>query len=77
VISLARCLSFNGLANAFRIVAINGGRHVAPIFAGDTVYAWSEMLGKNELPGRSDLGALRLRLVAVKDQHASAVSLSN
>ena len=28
VISLARALSFNGLANAFHIAAINGGRHV-------------------------------------------------
>ena len=36
VISLARALSFNGLANAFHIAAINGGRHVAPCFAGDT-----------------------------------------
>jgi 2-methylfumaryl-CoA hydratase len=75
VISLARCLSFNGLANAFRIVAINGGRHVAPIFAGDTVYAWSEVLAREELPGRSDLGALRLRLVAVKDQSCEAFPL--
>ena len=40
VISLARALSFNGLANAFHIAAINGGRHVAPLFAGDTVFAW-------------------------------------
>ena len=31
VISLARALSFNGLANAFHIAAINGGRHVAPL----------------------------------------------
>src|SRR2546421_7964396 len=30
VISLARALSFNGLANAFHITAINGGAHVAP-----------------------------------------------
>ncbi len=41
IISLARSLSFNGLANAFSIAAINGGRHVTPAFAGDTVYAWS------------------------------------
>ena len=34
VISLARALSFNGLANAFHVAAINGGRHVAPLFAG-------------------------------------------
>jgi len=68
VISLARALSFNGLANAFRIAAINGGRHVAPLFAGDTVYAWSEVLDRAEIPGRSDVGALRLRLVATKNQ---------
>lgn len=67
VISLARALSFNGLANAFHLAAINGGRHVAPCFAGDTVYAWSEVIGKEPLPGREDAGALRLRTVAVKD----------
>jgi len=72
VISLARSFSFNGLANAFKIAAINGGRHVAPIFAGDTVYAWSEVLSKDELSDRADLGALRLRLVAVKDQDCAA-----
>jgi 2-methylfumaryl-CoA hydratase len=44
IISLARSLSFNGLANAFSVAAINGGRHVAPAFAGDTVYAWSEVI---------------------------------
>jgi 2-methylfumaryl-CoA hydratase len=68
IISLARSLSFNGLANAFRVAAINGGRHVAPTFAGDTVYAWSEVLGKAPLPGRGDLGVLRLRTVATKDR---------
>jgi len=68
VISLARALSFNGLANAFRIAAINGGRHVNPSFAGDTIYAWSEVLAKQPLPGRKDLGALRLRTVATKDR---------
>lgn len=69
IISLARALSFNGLANAFRIVAINGGSHTNPAFAGDTVYAWSEVLEKAETasPG---LGALRLRLVALKNQPA-------
>lgn len=69
VISLARALSFNGLQNAFHIAAINGGRHVAPLFAGDTVYSWSEVLEKAELPNRSDVGALRLRLVAVKNRN--------
>jgi 2-methylfumaryl-CoA hydratase len=68
VISLARALSFNGLANAFHIGAINGGRHVAPTFAGDTIYAWSEVKEKATLPGRGDIGALRLRTLATKDQ---------
>lgn len=68
IISLARSLSFNGLANAFKVVAINGGRHVAPTFAGDTIYAWSEVLAKMEIPGRSDVGALRLRTVATKEK---------
>jgi 2-methylfumaryl-CoA hydratase len=68
VISLARALSFNGLANAFHIAALNGGRHVAPLFAGGTVFAWSEVLAKSELPGRGDVAALRLRTVATKDQ---------
>ncbi len=67
VISLARALSFNGLGNAFHIAAINAGRHVSPLFAGDTVYAWSEVLNVAELPGRADVGALRLRLVATKN----------
>jgi 2-methylfumaryl-CoA hydratase len=68
VISLARALSFNGLANAFHIAAINGGRHVAPLFAGLTVFAWSEVLAKAELPTRTDVGALRLRTIATKDK---------
>ncbi len=68
IISLARSLSYGGLANAIKVAAINGGRHVAPTFAGDTIYAWSEVLDKTPLPGRSDLGALRLRTVATKDR---------
>ncbi|HTW33647.1 MAG TPA: MaoC family dehydratase [Rhizomicrobium sp.] len=67
VISLARALSFNGLANAFAIAAINAGRHVNPLFAGDTVFAWSEVLDKQPVTERKDVGALRLRLVATKN----------
>ena len=68
VISLARSLTFNGLANAFQVAGINGGRHVAPLFAGGTVFAWSQVLARAELPGRPDVGALRLRTVATKDK---------
>jgi 2-methylfumaryl-CoA hydratase len=67
-ISIARALSFNGLANAFHVAAINDGRHVAPLFAGLTVFAWTEVLAASELPGRDDVGALRLRTIATKDR---------
>ena len=65
VISMARALSFNGLANAQVLVALNAGAHANPCFAGDTVKAWSEVLDKAET-GAPGVGALRLRLVAVK-----------
>ena len=65
VISMARALSFNGLANAQMIVGLNGGAHANPCLSGDTVRAWSEVLDKAETdaPG---VGAVRLRLVATK-----------
>ncbi|MGR3634445.1 MAG: MaoC family dehydratase [Shimia sp.] len=65
IISLARALSFNGLANAQMIVGLNGGAHANPAFSGLTVKAWSEVLDKAETsaPG---VGAIRLRLVATK-----------
>ena len=70
VISMARALSFNGLANAQLVAAINAGAHTAPAIADDTVYAWSEVLDKAETsaPG---VGALRLRLVATKGRDES------
>ncbi|TGN67358.1 MaoC family dehydratase [Paracoccus liaowanqingii] len=70
VISLARALSFNGLANAQMIVALNAGAHAAPCFAGDTVCAWSEVLdtAPTQAPG---VGAIRLRLVATKGDSAA------
>jgi 2-methylfumaryl-CoA hydratase len=67
VISMARSLSFNGLANAQMMVALNAGSHVSPCFAGDTVCAWSEVLDKAET-GAPGVGALRLRLVAHKPE---------
>ncbi|WP_185804462.1 MaoC family dehydratase [Pontivivens nitratireducens] len=65
VISMARTLSFNGLANAQMMVAINAGAHANPCFAGDTVRAWSEVLDKADTDA-AGVGALRLRLVATK-----------
>ena len=61
VISMARALSFNGLANAQMIVAINAGTHANPCFAGDTIRARSTVLEKAAVNG---VGAIRLRLQA-------------
>ena len=63
VISMARSLSFNGLANAQIIAGLNGGAHANPCYGGDTIRAWSEVLDKAETPAPG-VGALRLRLVA-------------
>ena len=75
VISMARALSFNGLANAQMIVGLNGGGHVNPLFAGDTICAWSEVLdtAETDAPG---VGAIRLRLVAHRPE-AKAFSLKS
>ena len=73
VISIARALSFNGLGNAFKIAAINSGRHVAPLFAGDTVYALSEVLAVADVGARKDIGAIRLRTIATKDLTAASI----
>ena len=63
VISMARALSFNGLANAQMVVGLNAGAHANPCRAGTTIRAWSEVLDKAQTnaPG---VGAIRLRLVA-------------
>jgi 2-methylfumaryl-CoA hydratase len=63
---VAHALAHDGLENCLRMAAWNGGSHVAPSFAGDTIYAFSEVLERVDriAPG---LGALRLRLVGVKN----------
>ncbi|WP_373084273.1 MaoC family dehydratase [Sneathiella sp.] len=72
IISLARALTFNGLGNAQLIAAINGGSHTAPTFAGHTIYAWSVILEKAEIPNHQDAGALRVRTLATKDMPCEA-----
>jgi len=71
VISLARALSFNGLANGFRLAAVNAGSHVAPTFGGDTIYAWSEVLDTTALPAHPELGMIRIRTIAAKNTPCS------
>lgn len=73
VISVCHALAYDGLENMLGIAAINAGTHVAPTLAGDTLYAYSDVLDKWKLPGRRDVGALRLRLVGLKNTPPSEV----
>jgi 2-methylfumaryl-CoA hydratase len=66
IISLCHSISYDGLENAIRVLGFNAGAHANPTVAGDTLFAWSEVLERIDL-GRADAGALRLRLVGVKN----------
>jgi len=66
--SLAYALSFNGFQNRTGICAINGGTHANPVYAGDTLYAFTEVLKKQAFDSEVKTGALRNRLVVVKNQ---------
>jgi 2-methylfumaryl-CoA hydratase len=48
--------------NALGDIIYPSGRHTAPIFAGDTVFASTEIRGKRDYPARSDLGVLSTTL---------------
>jgi 2-methylfumaryl-CoA hydratase len=52
--------------NALGDLVYKTGRHTAPLFAGDTVFAATEILGKRDLPGRPDLGVVETRLFGHK-----------
>ncbi len=73
VISVCRALSYDGLENALSIAAINAGTHSNPTFGGDTLYTWTEVLERWEFPTRNDLGALRLRMVGLKNMPADTL----
>ena len=65
IISLARAISCNGLANAFKVIAIHSGKHSSPTFSGDTIYAWSKILEKEKINDK--VGALKIRTLASKN----------
>lgn len=67
VISACRALSYEGLENALRILAINAGTHANPCFAGDTIYTITEVLDRWDLTDQPDTGALRLRMIGIKN----------
>lgn len=65
-LSVAYAQAFNGLENRSGIVAMNSGAHANPCYAGTTIYSYTDVLETHAL-GDAQAGALRLRLVAVKD----------
>ncbi len=52
--------------NALGDLIYNTGKHTAPLFAGDTVFAATEILGVRDHPGRDDLGVVETRLFGHK-----------
>ena len=48
--------------NALTDIVYHSGRHTAPLFAGDTVFASTEIRGKRDWPQRPDLGILATTL---------------
>ena len=73
-ISMCRSLSYEGLENALCVLAINAGTHANPSFSGDTIYCATEVLETLALPNRTDIGALRLRMIGIKNMSASEIT---
>jgi 2-methylfumaryl-CoA hydratase len=48
--------------NAIADLVYSSGRHTGPLFAGDTVFASTEIRGKRDYPDRADLGILTTTL---------------
>jgi 2-methylfumaryl-CoA hydratase len=65
-LAVAYAQAFNGLENRSGIQAMNAGTHANPCYPGATIYSYSEVLEKHDR-GSASAGALRLRLVAVRD----------
>lgn len=74
VISACRALSYEGLENALQILAINGGTHANPSYAGDTIYTYTEVLERLQLAHHPQFGALRLRMVGLKNITPAEIS---
>ena len=65
-LSIGYALAYNGIENRFGIAAINAGTHAHPVYAGDTLYAFTDVIDKVDLP--SPRSAMRLRLIVVKNE---------
>jgi len=73
VMSLCRALSYDGLENSLSILAINGGSHVNPTYAGDTIACATTVLQRIDL-GQAHMGALRLRTIGIKNAAVASIS---
>ena len=60
--------AYTGFENRGGIAGINAGSHANPVHTGDTVYALTEVLDAVAPRHGSPWGALRLRLVVVKNE---------
>ncbi len=67
IISIARSLSFNGLENGFAVAGLNAGKHAAPVYAGDTVYAATRITALETVANRADIGAIRVQQRVTKN----------
>ena len=67
IISICHALSYNGLGNGLWLSGINGGSHANPCYAGDTIYCQSEILDRQTINGRDDLGLIRIRMLGLKN----------
>ena len=67
------CLGLSGPDvgdNALGDVVYRTGRHTAPLFSGDTVFAATEILSRSDHPVRADLGLVTTRLLGHKFERA-------
>ncbi|WP_454722188.1 MULTISPECIES: MaoC family dehydratase [Cupriavidus] len=72
IISVCRALAYDGLENGLSILAINGGSHVNPSYAGDTIACATRVLDRIDL-GQPHVGGLRLRMIGVKNASAASI----
>ena len=68
-VSYGYAQAFNGFENRLGICAINGGTHSNPIYSGDTIYSFTDVCEAVDL---GEVGALRLRMVCVKNEAPTA-----
>ncbi|MET0542305.1 MAG: MaoC family dehydratase [Variovorax sp.] len=66
IISVCKALAYDGFENLLSILAVHGGSHVSPCFAGDTIRCATQVTGRHDF-GPAPVGGLRLRMVGAKN----------